>query len=82
MADRQWRDWKGDYRTMPLPVDPGTLVASYHAGAIEVYKAKGRDLYAVVYGLQINERLTYGDACRKLGQACLHYLQCEGRLDQ
>lgn len=41
----------------------------------------GKDNFVVRYGLQVDERLTYGQACAKLGQALMHNWACEGKLD-
>lgn len=41
----------------------------------------GKDNFTVVYGLQVDKQLNYGNAAAKLGQAIMHALACEGRLD-
>lgn len=41
----------------------------------------GRDNFAVQYGQQLDERLSYGQATAKLGQAIMHALACAGELD-
>lgn len=42
---------------------------------------RGKDNFRVTYGKQVDDYLCYTDACAKLGQAILHHLACEGRLD-
>lgn len=41
-------------------------------------RQSGRRLFDVVYGLQVDSKLTYADACAKLGEAILHDLCCDG----
>jgi hypothetical protein len=41
-------------------------------------RESGRRLFDVVYGLQVDAKLTYSEACAKLGQAILHMQCCEG----
>lgn len=41
----------------------------------------GVDRFTVQYGLQVDMELTYEQAAAKLGQALMHMLACEGRLD-
>jgi len=41
----------------------------------------GIDNFTVTYGKQSDANLTYGKAAAKLGQAMMHWLACEGRLD-
>jgi hypothetical protein len=41
----------------------------------------GVDSFTVEYGKQIKKRLSYGDACSELGQAIMHALSCEGKVD-
>ena len=41
----------------------------------------GRDNFTVTYGAQVDSRLRYGEAAAKYGQAIMHALACEGRLD-
>ena len=35
-------------------------------------------LFNLTYGCEITPSLTYSMACRKLGEAMLHHLSCEG----
>ena len=41
----------------------------------------GKDNFTVSYGLQVDAGLSYASAAAKLGQALMHALACEGRLD-
>lgn len=38
-------------------------------------------LFTVTYGAQVDDRLSYGHACHKLGAAILHALACESKID-
>jgi hypothetical protein len=40
----------------------------------------GNRRFRVTYGLQIESRLTYSEACEKLGEALLHAAGCDGLL--
>ncbi|PLP55558.1 hypothetical protein CYK37_30170 [Mesorhizobium loti] len=42
---------------------------------------RGRDNFAVRYGKQVDAALSYSQACSKLGQALMHQLACDDRLD-
>lgn len=42
---------------------------------------RGRDNFKVVYGKQVKENLTYGQAARELGSCLMHAMSCEGRVD-
>lgn len=75
---REARDYTGKLRPMPEPKG-GVLIGTYEDGVIELYRTGAR--FAVVYGLQMDERLGYATAAEKLGQAILHVAQCEGKLD-
>lgn len=44
-------------------------------------RQQGRDRFSVRYGLQLRERLTYGEAARELGAAIMHAAACNGLLD-
>ena len=46
---------------------------------IEV-RQQGRDRFSVRYGAQVDEGLTYADACAKLGEAIMHDATCEGKI--
>jgi len=35
-------------------------------------------LFCVAYGLQVDDNLTYSQACKSIGEALLHHLACEG----
>jgi len=41
----------------------------------------GKDNFRVTYGLQVDDGLNYAQAAAKFGQAVMHWLACEGRLD-
>ena len=47
---------------------------------IKLYQ-HGRDSFKVRYGMQIDDRLDYGNAAAKIGQAIMHALSCEGKVD-
>lgn len=42
---------------------------------------RGRDRFAVQYGKEVTDDLTYGQACAYLGRALMHALSCAGRVD-
>lgn len=42
---------------------------------------RGKDNFAVRYGMQVDSELTYAAAAAKLGQAIMHELACDGNLD-
>lgn len=42
---------------------------------------RGKDNFCVVYGKQIDDNLNYASAAAKFGQAVMHHLACEGKLD-
>lgn len=42
---------------------------------------RGRDRFAVQYGMQVDDDLTYGQAATALGAALMHDLAGEGLLD-
>lgn len=41
----------------------------------------GKERFRVIYGLQVDDHLSYSEACKKLGEAILHALACEGKID-
>lgn len=41
----------------------------------------GVDRFTVAYWKETNGGLTYAEACAKLGQAIMHALACDGKLD-
>jgi len=69
-------DWQGEQQPMPEP--QGKLRESY-PGKIELWKHGTR--YAVVYGLQVKQHLTYAEAAMELGSCLMHHASCEGKLD-
>ena len=42
---------------------------------------RGRNNFRVTYGKEVKDRLTYSEACSALGQAQMHWLACEGKLN-
>ncbi len=48
---------------------------------IYLYKKPNKDRYAVQYGTQLDYGLSYEEAAHKLGEASMHLLTCDGRLD-
>lgn len=44
-------------------------------------RQQGRDRFSVRYGLQLKERLTYGEAALELGACIMHMRACDGALD-
>lgn len=42
---------------------------------------RGKDNFRVTYGKQVDDNLNYGEAAAKLGQALMHSLACDGKLD-
>lgn len=42
---------------------------------------RGRDKFAVRYGMQVHADLSYSDACAYLGAALMHQAACDGKLD-
>jgi hypothetical protein len=41
----------------------------------------GKDNFTVIYGLQVDKNLNYANAAAKLGQAFMHALACDDKLD-
>lgn len=39
------------------------------------------DNFLVRYGMEIHAELTYGQACSRFGQALMHQLACDGKLN-
>lgn len=68
--------------TPERPAQYGRLCKRFDNLAFRVeLRQRGRDNFTVIYGLQVDERLTYGEAAAKLGQAIMHALACESELD-
>ena len=42
---------------------------------------QGRDMFTVRYGKQVRTKLRYSEAATELGSCIMHFLACEGRLD-
>lgn len=49
--------------------------------AFPISVQKVRRSYRVAYGVAVYAELNYGDACRELGAAIMHALQCDGAFD-
>lgn len=66
-----------------MPVVGVGDIAKGFDGGIRLYQHPTRKHrgFAVQYGHQLDEMLTYGEACVFLGQAILHHLSCEGLVD-
>lgn len=64
---------------MPSKITPvfETTIAGY---PIHLYWI-GADKYTVRYGLQLDTELRYEHAAAKLGQAIMHALTCEGKME-
>jgi hypothetical protein len=81
---REARDYTGKLRTMPAPKDC-RLVAVYGDGLIELWQGKGKrnaHHFELVYGLAtIKVAEDEIGAARALGEALMHYLRCESKLD-
>jgi hypothetical protein len=54
------------------------LVAQYELVTLQ-QRAKNR--FAVRYGSEVHDGLTYAQACTKLGEALMHQAACDGLLD-
>ena len=60
----------------------GDLVRGFYGGiCLYQHPTRKSQGFAVQYGHQLDERLTYAEACAKLGEAILHHLSCEGLVD-
>lgn len=60
----------------------GNVVKGYDGGILLMqHPRNSRRSFAVQYGKQLDEHLTYGEACVFLGQAIMHHLSCEGLVD-
>lgn len=44
-------------------------------------RQQGIDRFSVTYGLQVKDRLTYGQAAMEFGACCMHAAACYGLLD-
>lgn len=42
---------------------------------------QGKNRFTVTYGVQVEDNLTYSQACHYYGRALLHALACEGKID-
>lgn len=61
-----------DSAARKLPISPAYPPTLYQTGF---------DKFAVRYGLQLKEGLSYAEAAAELGACIMHALACEGRLD-
>ena len=55
------------------------VCADFHDGFIKLVQ-NGMDNFAVIYGVQVDNELTYSQAARKLGQAIMHNAACDYQL--
>lgn len=69
-------NYKGEQEKVSYPVRIKPLAK---VGAVILFK-QGK-LFAVSYGLEVTERMTYDDAAKCFGASVLHQSQCEGLLD-
>jgi len=77
MTQRQAYDWQGKLQQMPQPAK-AKRIACYQSDSIELWRHNGKPrLFAVVYGLQVKERLTYVQAAHELGECIMHAIACE-----
>lgn len=58
----------------------GRVICSAEARPIHLLQQSKRR-FAVVYGLEVREGLSYGEAAGRYGEALLHALCCEGLID-
>ena len=42
---------------------------------------RGKDNFAVRYCKEVHAGLTYAQACKRLGQALMHQMSCDGKVD-
>lgn len=55
--------------------------STHVAGVLVELSQRGPEDFCVIYGTQVVAPLTYADACAKLGQALLHGLSCDDKVD-
>lgn len=67
---------KAFMRNKPKPAW-ATVIAGMTISLIQT----GRNNFTVTYWKDVNDKLTYNQACDKLGQCILHALACESKLD-
>jgi hypothetical protein len=63
------------------PKGKSTLVCDFIDGYSTGLYQRGKDSFVVVYGRQVDDNLSYAQACAKLGQALMHAAACNGLLD-
>lgn len=74
-------NWEGEM--VPVPTVKGSPLHHAHitgAYPVEIFQT-GRGKYAVRYGLQLKERLSYEKAAKEFGQCVFHALACAGLID-
>lgn len=70
-----------NWRESPKP-PKHKLCCTLQTGDVPVTLAQhAKDNFAVVYGKQVKEGLSYEEACTELGACVMHALACGGRLD-
>lgn len=69
-----------DTMTYVRPEPRHKLCEGWYDNHITLQQA-GKDNFAVRYGKQVDAGLTYSQACSKLGQAFMHHLSCESKVD-
>lgn len=55
------------------------LVEGFFDNHVTLQQINNRS-FAVRYGMQVDHGLTYSEACKRLGEAILHHLNCEGKI--
>jgi hypothetical protein len=60
--------------------NPFTQATTKELITLEQHQTKAA-LFRVTYGLQVEDNLTYTQACAKLGGAIMHWLACDGSLN-
>jgi hypothetical protein len=57
------------------------VMQTFEFGHVIALYQKSKDCFAVQYGMQLDKELKYSEACSKLGEAILHALACQSKLD-
>jgi hypothetical protein len=63
------------------PAGKAKVCKRFTALDVTLYQ-RGKDHFAIVYGKQVQDDLSYAQACMELGAALMHSLACDGRVDQ
>ena len=71
-------DWQG--RQQPRPVVKGT-VCDHREDLDVTLVQQGKDKFAVIYGLQVNDSMDYTEAAEEYGACIFHALTCAGKLE-